>query len=390
MERDLGEKRQSETRKAPKSDSKARGMRGKLWRERAPLFVYVFIAIIEATDRKAEQDAGYNTLAAKSWLLKRKAKTAVETTEVPPVRLSPSLPPGLPTNHDPYSLTGLKLMAIITEKVGDIFSAPPKSILIHACNARGAWGSGVAVAFKQKYPYAFRKYNAHCLSPPKGSALSVKQHQANLVGTTFLIPPLKATNQRQASKTPHYIACLFTSFDYGKKVSPPEEILENTRNALGDLAKQVAEMRGLGEELGDCHAVRINSGRFGVDWQKTKAVLEAGDTDITVVRPEAEEKADGTDVSAGGKLGQPPVKGEEAKGEKPRAGINARGYNRWASVRTKAESPLDKQMHGVKRKVEKDSHADGDDDREDIKGKEQAQVRPRIAKRRMKLGLLHG
>ena len=202
------------------------------------------------------------------------------------------------------------------------------------------------------------------------------------MGTTLLIPPLKATNQRQASKTPHYIACLFTSFDYGKKVSPPEEILENTRHALGDLARQVAEMRGSGEELGDCHAVRINSGRFGVDWQKTKAVLEAGDLDITVVRPEAEERADGTDVSAGGKLGQPPVK--------PPAGINARGYNRWASVRAKAESPLDKQMHGVKRKVEKGSDADGDDDREDIKRNEPAQVHPRIAKRRMKLGLLDG
>lgn len=35
-------------------------------------------------------------------------------------------------------------------------------------------------------------------------------------------------------------------------------------------------MRAAGEEVGKCCPVRINSGRFGVEWQKTKAVLEAG------------------------------------------------------------------------------------------------------------------
>ncbi|KAM0794507.1 hypothetical protein BDR22DRAFT_776623, partial [Usnea florida] len=144
-----------------------------------------------------------------------------------------------------------------------------------ACNARGVWGTGVALAFKQKYPDAYRTYNAHCLRPPPGSKPTMKQHQANLVGTTLLIPPSTNTaNQRQASKTPHYIACLFTSLDYGKRVSPPQEILDNTKNALEDLARQIAEIRESGQELGVCHAVRINSGKFGVEWQKTKAVLE--------------------------------------------------------------------------------------------------------------------
>ncbi|KAF6230381.1 hypothetical protein HO133_004723 [Letharia lupina] len=257
-------------------------------------------------------------------------------------------------------------MAIITEEVGDIFSAPPNSILIHACNARGAWGSGVAVAFKQKYPYAFRQHQAYCLSSPTGSKLSVKQHQASLVGTALLIPPPTATNQRQASKTPHYIACLFTSLDYGKRVSPPEEIVENTRKALENLAKQVAEMRAAGEEVGKCCPVRINSGRFGVEWQKTKAVLEAGGLVITVVRPEAEQKADGAGTAAGG---QSPVKdeNEKAKGEKCAVGTNARRSNRWTSGRTKAKGPFEKQTRGVKRKVEKDFE-DGDDGREDMKG----------------------
>lgn len=230
----------------------------------------------------------------------------------------------------------------------------------------------MAAAFKQKYPYAFRKYNTHCLSPLTGSKLTVKQHQANIVGTALLIPPPNAINQRQAFKTPHYIACLFTSLDYGKKVSPPEEILENTGNALRDLAKQVAEIQGSGEEMRNYYAVRINSGKFGVEWQKTKTVLEAEHLDITVLRPKEEETADAANTEAGGKLGQPPAKGEKAKGEKPPAGFNAGRYNRRGLIRAKAESLPDNQTRGMKRKVEKDLTGDDDDDRDDMKRKEPA------------------
>ena len=129
--------------------------------------------------------------------------------------------------------------------------------------------------------------------------------------------------------------------------------MENTRKALENLAKQVAEMRAAGEEVGKCCPVRINSGRFGVEWQKTKAVLEAGGLDITVVRLEVEQKADGADTAAGG---QPPVKdeSEKAKGEKCAVGTNARRSNRWTSGRTKAKGPFEKQTRGVKRRVEKD------------------------------------
>ncbi len=143
----------------------------------------------------------------------------------------------------------------------------------------------------------------------------------------------------------------------------------------------------MGEDMGNCYAVRINSGRFGVEWQKTKAVMEAGDLDITVFRPEAEEKVGGTDTSAGGKLGPRPVKGGKMNGEKPPAGVNARGDNRWASVRAKAESPFDKQVRGAKRKVEEDLDGDGDDNREGLKAEEPAQLHAGIAKRRKKLGL---
>lgn len=136
------------------------------------------------------------------------------------------------------------------------------------------------------------------------------------------------------------------------------------------------------EEMGNCYAVRINSGRFGVEWQKTKAVLEAGELDITIFRPEEEEEADRASTAAGGKLGRLPTKGEKAP-----VGINARTCNPWASGRAKAQGPFGKQLRGVKRKAERDLDGDDDPDGEDMEETERVQSHSEIAKRREKLGL---
>ncbi len=196
------------------------------------------------------------------------------------------------------------------------------------------------------------------------------------MGTTLLIPPLKATIQQRAVKTPHYIACLFTSLDYGKRVSPAEEILENTGKVLEDLARQVAALRELGEELGTCYAVRINSGKFGVEWQKTKAVLEAGDLDVTVVRPEKEGRADEAGAAAEEEAEQLFTTRGKAKDGKPSKLPGA-----------KAESPDHKQMTGEKRKLEADTDGGDNSDRENADRRQPAPLHPGIAKRRKKLGL---
>ena len=163
--------------------------------------------------------------------------------------------------------------------------------------------------------------------------------------------------------------------------------MDNTKSALKDLARQIAEIQQSGQELGDCHAVRINSGKFGVEWQKTKAVLEAGDVDITVLRPEEEGRGDAARTAVGGKLGQPATKDERAKGEKSPAGTTPRRQSSQPSVRAKAETPFDEQRHGVKRKDEKDLAGESNDNGEEMKRKEPAQLHPGIAKRRKKLGL---
>ena len=73
-------------------------------------------------------------------------------------------------------------------------------------------------------------------------------------------------------------------------------------------------MRDSGQKMGKCYAVRINSGKFGVAWQRTKAILEAGELDITILKPEGEKKGDGAGSAADDKLMQHSVTGGGSKG----------------------------------------------------------------------------
>ena len=112
------------------------------------------------------------------------------------------------------------------------------------------------------------------------------------------------------------MACLFTSYRYGRNVDSGTMILDATRLAMRDLERQVralglvggdgsvggkteaeaeaeaeaqaergAEVKGNegdGEEA-RCKVVKINSGSFGVEWDDTRAVLEEGGLDVCVV-----------------------------------------------------------------------------------------------------------
>lgn len=136
---------------------------------------------------------------------------------------------------------------------GSLFNAPKNSIIIHACNTKGVWGTGIAKQFAEKYPNAYQIYRETCQE--KGS---------KLIGTCLLI---------QTDK--HIIACLFTSIGYGEFKDTPEQILKNTKSAVEDLIKQ--NISGL--KLYSC---KINSGRFAVPWDDTKRILEESGVDIIV------------------------------------------------------------------------------------------------------------
>ena len=83
----------------------------------------------------------------------------------------------------------------------------------------------------------------------------------------------------------YWIACLFTSIGYGRTVSSPDSILDGTKKAMSDLYEQIISVRNADQDIREVWAVRINSGKFGVEWRRTKSILEQCALDVKVVRP---------------------------------------------------------------------------------------------------------
>jgi len=50
---------------------------------------------------------------------------------------------------------------VVTIKAS-LFTAPEGSIIIHACNTKGVWGSGIAAAFAKIFPDARNVYAKAC------------------------------------------------------------------------------------------------------------------------------------------------------------------------------------------------------------------------------------
>ena len=135
---------------------------------------------------------------------------------------------------------------MIEYRKGSVFDAPTGSLLVHACNCQGVWGSGVARGFKDKFPRAFAVYKKEVTSSDK-------------IGKHLLI-----------GDNAHYIACLMTSKYYGKHKDSVEVILENTRSAISDLFCS-SILRGSYSEI---HSPKINAGLFGVPWGETEKIIK--------------------------------------------------------------------------------------------------------------------
>ena len=149
----------------------------------------------------------------------------------------------------------------VTDKVGDMFDAPPNSVLIHACNCIGSWGAGIAAAFKKNYPTAYKIHNAYCNS----------KKPDQLVGTAQLIPPAKGER--------HYVGCLFTSRRFGRNKDKPEMILKATGPAMEDLMRQIGKLMQEGKDVAEVRTCQINSGLFAVPWEDSKRAMEELDFD---------------------------------------------------------------------------------------------------------------
>jgi ADP-ribose 1''-phosphate phosphatase len=132
-------------------------------------------------------------------------------------------------------------MALITKKM-DLFEAPKGSILVHACNAQGVWGSGIAKEMKARFPIAFQHYNFQC-------------EMYKMLGD------IDVTTDKD-----YVIASIITSDNYASKVDSPDEILVSTTIALNELCKKLTPEAQI-------YSNKFNSGLFKVPWDQTEKIL---------------------------------------------------------------------------------------------------------------------
>jgi ADP-ribose 1''-phosphate phosphatase len=155
-----------------------------------------------------------------------------------------------------------------------------------------------------QYPAAYKVYNNHCKTLRQNAeehtiidSQTKKPRALSLpLGTTLIIPPQEEDVAKSGKS--HWIICLFTSRAFGRSVSPPNVILENSVHAIRDMRRQIEELHQAGEDIasdGKVYSCRFNSGLFHVKWEDSKAVLERemggmkAVQEIVVVRPEGEE-----------------------------------------------------------------------------------------------------
>lgn len=148
---------------------------------------------------------------------------------------------------------------MITTKKMSLFDAPEDSIIIHACNSQGVWGSGIAKAFKERYPFSFSEYAdvTRCFNNERGTAC----------GTGFM----SSAHVDEA----HWVGWITTSHNYGPLKDSPELIKINTTLALHDLCKYIyrAHPKDSNETI-DVYSNKFNSGLFNVPWEDSELILQ--------------------------------------------------------------------------------------------------------------------
>ncbi len=148
--------------------------------------------------------------------------------------------------------TGYNVM--IVEKTGNLFDKSHNVILAHACNCMGEWGAGIALEFKKRYFSAYLEYKRIC-------------SKDDMRGKCYIIQADKSLNV--------YIACLFTSYNYGRRKDDPDTILENTRSAVTEMFSFCKNDNLTNLEI---RMPKINSNFFNVPWEDTRNAILTLDT----------------------------------------------------------------------------------------------------------------
>jgi ADP-ribose 1''-phosphate phosphatase len=140
-----------------------------------------------------------------------------------------------------------------------LFEVPKESTIIHACNSQGIWGSGIAKAFKEKYPYSYLDYNKFCniANKERGTACG----RASL--STF------------HESEQHWVGWIVTSHNYGPLKDSPELIKIHTTLALSELCKKIYMAHPKDEwEVIPVYSNKFNSGLFSVPWEDSELILK--------------------------------------------------------------------------------------------------------------------
>jgi ADP-ribose 1''-phosphate phosphatase len=147
---------------------------------------------------------------------------------------------------------------MVIHKKMSLFDAPYDSIIVHACNSQGVWGSGIAKAFKEKYPESFKEYSFFC-------------NMANKERGT-------ATGRSDLSSfhvsEPHWVGWIVTSHNYGELKDSVEQIKINTTLALQEFCEKVYKAHPRDEyPLIEVYSNKFNSGLFAVPWSDSELIL---------------------------------------------------------------------------------------------------------------------
>jgi len=134
----------------------------------------------------------------------------------------------------------------LTYKRGDLFkAAKPGAVLVHACNASGVWGAGIALQFKKKYPDAFNQYKSWCDKDPE-----------ELVGSYLKLKDKEVT-----------ITCLFTSAGYGERKDTEELIVKQTTSSIKNFLHSLPYKTVV-------NSPKINAGLFRIPWATTEKIIK--------------------------------------------------------------------------------------------------------------------
>lgn len=147
---------------------------------------------------------------------------------------------------------------MLTYRKMSLFDAPSGSILVHACNALGIWGHGIAVEFKNRFPEAHYKHVEFCTQ--------FRYSPERILGLAQFILP--------SSDCPYGIGNLIVSKGFSATKSSPKEILEYTSSALRDLCLKIVYTDYSKYGQWPVYSNKFNSGLFGVPWEESEKILK--------------------------------------------------------------------------------------------------------------------